>query len=244
MEMAEKGFIPSEDYAGIDLKFGSGAGLVECVRQIGSNTGFGKKLALGSRKLAEIYGHPEFSMSMKGLEAPAYDPRAIKGIGLNYATSNRGGCHVTGYTIAPEVVGLPEQLDRLSYEGKATWVKIFQDFTCTVNSTVNCLFATFALGAADYGDLLTTTTGWDIKDSDVLLIGERIYNLERLIMGKLGVKNEDTLPKRILEEPLPDGPSKGEIEDLGKMLPEYYNLRGWTNEGVPTPEKLLELGLN
>jgi aldehyde:ferredoxin oxidoreductase len=244
MELAEKGYIPPEDYVGIDLKFGSGAGLVESVKQIGLNTGFGKKLALGSRKLAEMYGHAELSMSMKGLEAPAYDPRGVKGIGLNYATSNRGGCHVTGYTISPEVLGLPEQLDRLSYEGKATWVKIFQDFTCTVNSTVNCLFATFALGAADYGDLLTTTTGWDIKDSDVLLIGERIYNLERLIMGKLGVKNQDNLPKRLLEDPLPDGPSKGEIEDLGKMLPEYYNLRGWTSEGVPTPEKLIELGLN
>jgi len=99
-------------------------------------------------------------------------------------------------------------------------------------------------GAADFGDLLTATTGWDIKDSDVLLIGERIYNLERMIMGKLGVKNQDKLPKRLLEDPLPDGPSKGEIEDLGKMLPEYYKLRGWTNEGVPTSEKLLELGLN
>ncbi|MHA1473785.1 MAG: aldehyde ferredoxin oxidoreductase family protein, partial [Promethearchaeota archaeon] len=197
MELAEKGYIPAEDYAGLDLKFGSGAGLVESVKLIGQNTGFGKKLALGSLKLAEMYGHPELSMTMKGLEAPAYDPRAVKGIGLNYATSNRGGCHVTGYTIAPEVIGLPEQIDRLSYEGKATWVKIFQDFTCTVNSTVNCLFATFALGAADYGDLLTTTTGWDIKDSDVLLIGDRIYNLERLIMGKLGVKNQDTLPKRL-----------------------------------------------
>ena len=243
MELAEKGFIPPEDYAGIDLKFGSGAGLVECVKQIGSNTGFGKKLALGSLKLAEMYGHPELSMSMKGLEAPAYDPRAIKGIGLNYATSNRGGCHVTGYTVAPEIAGCPEQIDRLAYDGKPTWVKVFQDFTCTVNSTVNCLFTTFALGAGDYGDLLSTTTGWDIKDSDVLLIGERIYNLERLIMGKLGVKNQDTLPKRLLEEPLPDGPSKGEIEDLGKMLPEYYKLRGWTSEGVPTPEKLQELGL-
>ena len=244
MELAEKGYIPAEDYAGIDLKFGSGAGLVESVKLIGLNSGFGKKLALGSRKLAELYGHPELSMSMKGLESPAYDPRAIKGIGLNYATSNRGGCHVTGYTIAPEVVGLPEQLDRLSYEGKAIWVKIFQDFTSTVNSVVNCLFTTFALGAGDFGDLLTTTTGWEIKDSDVLLIGERIYNLERLIMGKLGIKNQDTLPKRLLEEPLPDGPSIGEVEKLGEMLPEYYNLRGWTSEGIPTQEKLLELGLN
>ena len=162
---------------------------------------------------------------------------------MNRSFANRGGCHVTGYTIAPEVVGLPEQLDRLAYEGKPTWVKIFQDFTCGVNSTVNCLFTTFALGAGDFGDLLSAVTGWEIKDSDVLLIGERIYNFERLIMGKLGVKNQDTLPKRLLEEPLPDGPSKGEVEKLGEMLPEYYKLRGWTSEGIPTHEKLQELGL-
>ncbi|MHA1819618.1 MAG: aldehyde ferredoxin oxidoreductase family protein [Promethearchaeota archaeon] len=244
MELAEKGYIPKEDYEGIDLRFGSGQGLVDCVKAMGENTGFGKKLILGSKKLAEMYGHPELSMSVKSLEMPAYDPRGIKGIGLNYATANRGGCHVTGYTVSPEVVGLPEQIDRLEYNSKPTWVKVFQDFTAGVNSTVNCLFTTFALGAGDFANLLSAVTGWEITDTEFLKIGERIYNTQRLIMEKLGIKDQDYLPERLLKEPLLDGPSKGEICELDKMLSEYYELRGWDEHGIPKPEKIKELGIN
>jgi aldehyde:ferredoxin oxidoreductase len=241
MELNEKGYIPEEDLQGLDLKFGNAAAMVEAIWRTAYKAGFGKRLAAGSRKLCESYGHPELSMSVKGLEMPAYDPRAIKGIGLNYATSNRGGCHVTGYTIAPEIVGLPEKLDPLTTEGKALWVKIFQDFTSTVNSTVNCLFDTFALGAKDYGELLSAVTGWDINEADILTIGERIYNLERVIMNNFGLNGkDDTLPARLLKEPMPEGPAKGEVAGLDKMKEEYYKLRGWVN-GIPTPEKLKEL---
>ncbi len=244
MELAEKGYIPKEDYENIDLKFGNGEALVECVRLMGEQKGFGLKLLEGSRKLAEMYGHPELSMSVKGLEMPAYDPRGIKGIGLNYATANRGGCHVTGYTVSPEVIGLPEEIDRLDYSSKPTWDKIFQDFTATVNSVVNCLFTTFALGAEDFANLLSAVTGWELTDQDILTIGERIYNTQRLIMEKLGIKDQDTLPERILKDPLPDGPSKGEICELDKMLGEYYKLRGWDEHGIPTPNKIKELGID
>jgi aldehyde:ferredoxin oxidoreductase len=244
MEMAEKGYLPQDKWSGVNIKFGSGKALTDLVELTGKGEGIGKDLRKGSLGFAKIYGHPELSMSVKGLEMPAYDPRGVKGIGLNYATANRGGCHVTGYTISPEVIGLPEEIDRLKYEGKPTWVKIFQDFTATVNSTVNCLFTTFALGAGDFADLLSHVTGWDIDDGEILTIGERIYNTQRLIMEKLGVKNQDTLPKRLLEEPLPSGPSKGEGYKLEDMLQEYYKLRGWTNEGVPTKEKIEELQIN
>lgn len=244
MELVEKGLIPEEDLQGLDLRFGNAAALVEAVWRTAYKSGFGKYLALGSKRLTEIYGAPELSMSVKGLEMPAYDPRGVKGIGLNYATANRGGCHVTGYTISPEVLGIPEQLDRLSYEGKAKWVKIFQDFTCVVNSTVVCLFNTFALGADAYADMLSSITGWNLTADDILKIGERIYNLERYIMSKYGFSSkDDVLPKRLLHEPLPDGPSKGQVvdpEQFKKMLEEYYKLRGWV-DGVPTPEKLKEL---
>ena len=246
MELVEKGYIPKEELQGLDLRFGNDAALVEAVWRTAYKSGFGKYLALGSKRLAEIFGAPDLSMSVKGLEMPAYDPRAVKGIGLNYATANRGGCHVTGYTISPEVLGIPEQIDRLSYEGKAKWVKMFQDFTCVVNSAVVCLFNTFALGADAYADMLSSITGWDLTADEILKIGERIYNLERWIMAKYGFSaKDDTLPKRLFTSPLPDGPSKGEVVDpekFKKMLEEYYKLRGWV-DGVPTPEKLKELGI-
>ncbi len=241
MELNERGYIPEEDLRGLDLKFGNAAAMVEAVWRTAYKVGFGKYLASGSKKLCELYGHPELSMSVKGLEMPAYDPRGIKGIGLNYATANRGGCHVTGYTVSPEIVGLPQKIDPLTTEGKAQWVKIIQDFTSTVNSTINCLFTTFALGTKDYADLLSAVTGWDMSEDEILKIGERIYNLERVIMGKLGFsEKDDTLPSRLLREPMPEGPAKGHIVELEKMKEEYYKLRGWVN-GVPTPEKLREL---
>jgi aldehyde:ferredoxin oxidoreductase len=241
MELNERGYIPQEDLQGLDLRFGNAAALVESVWRTAYKTGFGKFLALGSKKLCEIYGHPELSMSVKGLEMPAYDPRAIKGIGLNYATSNRGGCHVTGYTVSPEVLGIPEKIDPLKPEGKAKWVKIFQDFTCVVNSTVNCLFTTFALTARDYAELLSAVTGWDLDEDEIMRIGERIYNLERVMVNKYGFNGkDDTLPSRLLKETMPEGPAKGQIVELEVMKDEYYKLRGWT-DGAPTPEKLREL---
>ncbi|MCD6466093.1 aldehyde ferredoxin oxidoreductase family protein [Candidatus Bathyarchaeota archaeon] len=241
MELNERGYIPKEDLQGLDLRFGNSTALVEAVWRTAYKTGFGKYLALGSKKLCEIYGHPELSMSVKGLEMPAYDPRAMKGIGLNYATANRGGCHVTGYTVSPEILGIPEKIDPLTPEGKAKWAKFFQDFTCVVNSTVSCLFSTFALGVKDYADLLSAVTGWNLTEDDLLKIGERIYNLERIIINKLGFDGkDDTLPRRLLEEPMPEGPAKGHTVELDKMKEEYYKLRGWVN-GVPTPEKLKEL---
>jgi aldehyde:ferredoxin oxidoreductase len=243
MELKEKGAIPDEYLQGVDLEFGNGAALVEMVWKTAYTAGFGKYLALGSKRLAEMFGHPELSMSVKGLEMPAYDPRGIKGIGLTYATANRGGCHVTGYTVAPEIAGLPEKVDPLTEEGKAAWAKAFQDFTCVVNSTVNCLFTTFALGAEDFAPLLSAVTGWEMSADDLMKIGERIYNLERVILNKFGLDGrDDTLPPRLLKEPMPEGAAKGQVVDLEKMKAEYYQLRGWEN-GRPTKEKLKELGI-
>ncbi len=243
MELREKGAIPEEDLQGIDLKFGNPSALVELVWKTAYKAGFGRLLAMGSKRLAEFYGMPDLSMSVKGLEMPAYDPRGAKGIGLNYATANRGGCHVTGYTISPEILGLPEKIDPLTPEGKAKWAKVFQDFTCVVNSTVNCLFSTFALGAEDYASLLSPITGWELNQEELLKIGERIYNLERVIINRYGFSgSDDTLPKRLLEEPMPEGAAKGQVVELEKMKEEYYELRGWV-DGIPTQEKLKELGI-
>lgn len=243
MELYEKGYILKEDVP-FPIIFGDGDAVVELVKLMGTGEGIGNLLAEGSYRLAEHYGHPELSMSVKKQEIPAYDPRGVKGIGLEYATSNRGACHVRGYTIAPEVLGTPIQVDRLSYEGKADLLKLFQDLTAAVDASGACLFTTFGMEAANYADLVKTATGIPYDEKELLLAGERIWNLERLFNLKSGLtKEDDTLPKRLLEEPIPSGPSKGEVNELYKMLPEYYKVRGWDSEGRPTDDKLKELSL-
>ncbi|KKK68396.1 hypothetical protein LCGC14_2944470, partial [marine sediment metagenome] len=146
MEMHQRGILKDEDVDGPTLEFGSSEAIVEWTRKMGAGEGFGAKLALGSYRLAELYGAPELSMSVKKLELPAYDPRGAQGHGLQYATSNRGGCHVRGYLISPEILGVPEKLDPFSIEGKAVWVKLFQDLTAVIDSLGLCLF-TFTASA-------------------------------------------------------------------------------------------------
>jgi len=245
MELYEKGSISKEELeGGPELRFGNGEAITYWTKKMGLLEGFGKKLAQGSWRLCESYGHPEISMSVKKQEMPAYDGRAIQGIGLNYATSNRGGCHVRGYTISPEVLGLPEKLDPVEIENKPLWVKIFQDLTAAIDSSGMCLFTSFALGAEDYAAFLKAATGFDYDADAVLQAGERTWNLERLFNLREGIQpKEDTLPERLLKEPIPDGPSKGMVSRLPEMLPEYYKLRGWSEEGLPTREKLDSLGL-
>jgi aldehyde:ferredoxin oxidoreductase len=244
MELYQRGYIKDEDCEGVPLVWGSGEAIVKWTERMGrGETELGKLMALGSYRLAEHYGVPEYSMSVKKLDLPAYDARAIQGIGVTYATSNRGGCHVRGYTIAPEVAGLPEKIDMSTIEDKHIWVKTFQDLTSVIDSAGMCLFTSFALGADVYGDLLNAATGTDYDAAAVLEVGERIYNLERLFNQKAGMKSEeDTLPKRLLEEPIPAGPAKGGLSRLPEMLPEYYKARGWV-DAFPTEETLKRLGL-
>jgi len=244
MELYEKGLIKPEEIDGPALKFGSSEAIVEWTRKMGACEGFGAKLARGSYRLAEEYGVAELSMSVKKLEMPAYDPRGVQGHGLEYATSNRGGCHVRGYMISPEILGLPEKLDRFSLEGKAVWVKVFQDLTAVIDSLGLCLFTSFALCADDYKDLFNAIVGEDWTTEELFEAGERIWNLERSFNLEAGVKpEEDKLPKRLLTEPIPDGPSKGHVHQLGQLLPQYYKERGWSEKGIPTKTKLSELGI-
>jgi aldehyde:ferredoxin oxidoreductase len=244
MELYERGYLPKEDLDGPELKFGSAKAIVEYTRKMGLREGFGDKLAEGSYRLAESYGHPELSMSVKGQELPAYDPRGVQGHALGYATSNRGGCHVRAYLISPEILGVPEKLDPQAIEGKPQWVKIFQDLTAVIDSMGLCLFSSFALGAEDYRDLLAAATGFDYSVEEMMTCGERIWNLERLFNLRAGLDPAlDTLPKRFLEEPMPEGPNKGAVVRLSEMLPEYYRLRGWDESGRPTESKLKDLGL-
>jgi aldehyde:ferredoxin oxidoreductase len=244
MELYQKGFITDADCEGVPLKWGSGEAIIEWTKRIGKGeTALGKLMAQGSYRLCDHYGQADLSMSVKKQDMPAYDARGIQGIGITYATSNRGGCHVRGYMISPEVLGLPEPLDRTATEGKATWTKIFQDLTAVIDSAGMCLFTSFALGADDYAALLNAATGTEYDVAGVLEAGERVYNIERLFNREAGMKPEDDrLPKRLTEEPIPDGPSKGEVSKLSVTLPQYYEVRGWEN-AFPTQATLERLGL-
>lgn len=238
MELYQKGFIKDEELDGMPLTFGNNDAVVEWTKRIGLRQGFGDKMADGSYRLTDSYGVPELSMSVKKQELPAYDPRGIQGQGLQYATSNRGGCHVRGYLISPEILGLPEKLDRFTLEGKATWVKIFQDLTAFIDSSGLCLFTSFAMGAGDYAAMISAVIGKEMSADDVLLSGERIWNIERIFNLSAGIDpSQDTLPKRLLEDGIVDGPSKGNVARLSELLPEYYSIRGWGVEGIPSDER-------
>jgi len=244
MDMFANGVISTRDTGGIALNFGDAEVMVEMVRKTATGEGFGLKLAQGSYRLAESYGCPEYSMSCKKQEMPAYDPRAIQGIGLNFATGNRGGCHVRGYTISPEVLGQPVKLDPRVTEGKAELDIVFQDLTAALDSSGMCLFATFGLGADDIAELLSAATGVSFTTDEFMATGARIWNLERLFNLRAGfTAADDRLPERILKSPIKSGPSKDLVNRLGEMLPEYYRLRGWDANGIPTKDKLTELGL-
>lgn len=246
MELYEKGFLKKEELGSApELKFGNTETILVYPELMAKRIGLGDKLAEGSYNFASKYGHPELSMSVKKQEMPAYDPRGAQGQALAYATSNRGGCHVRGYLISPEILGSPEKLDPFVVEGKGQWVKIFQDLTAVIDSEGLCLFTSFALGADDYAALLSAATGFDYTTDEVMKAGDRVWNLEKLWNLKIGLtKKDDYLPPRFLNEPLPDGAAKGQVVYLDALLSDYYKVRGWNEEGVPTEEKLKELGLS
>ena len=245
MELYQRGAIKEEDCAGVPLEWGSTKALVEWTKRIGNpETELDWLMSSGSARLCEHYGMPEVSMSVKKQEMPAYDARGIQGIGITYATSNRGGCHVRGYMISPEVLGLPQQLDRTVPDDKAAWAKTFQDLTAVIDSMGHCLFTSFAMGAQEYTDLLNAATGTHYTAEEVLEIGDRIYNIERMFNKAAGMKPEDDrLPTRLLQEPIVNGPSKGMVSQLPLTLPQYYEARGWVN-AFPTDETLKKLGLD
>lgn len=238
MEMREKGYISKGP------TFGDESALLDLINQIGRREGFGAELADGSFRFAVKYGHPELSMSVKMQNLPAYDPRGLQGHGLAYATSVRGGDHLYAYLVSPEVLGVPEKLDPYVSTGKAVWVRVTQDLTAAVDASGLCLFSSFALNAEDYADIMSATTGSATSADELLTIGERIWNVQKIFNLAVGyTKADDTLPDRFLTEPLQDGAPKGRVWERQPLLDEYYAERGWDKEGVPTPKKLRELGL-
>ncbi|MBS4212186.1 MULTISPECIES: aldehyde ferredoxin oxidoreductase family protein [Neobacillus] len=237
MEAYEKGIITDK------LNWGDADAMIELTRKIALREGLGGILAEGPARAAAHFGAPELSMSVKGQSIPAYDPRGIQGIGLGYATSNRGACHLRGYTVASEIAGIPEPTDRLKPEGKGELLKVFQDMLAFGDSMNICKFSSFSENAEHYAEQYSAMTGISLTAEDVMKAGERIYNLERYYNNLAGFnkRENDFLPKRFTEEPA-SGNSAGFVSRMDIMLEEYYQVRGW-KDGVVTEEKLRELGI-
>ena len=243
MELYEMGVL-TEAQMGVKAPFGSAQALCEFADMTASGTGFGKEIGLGSKRLCEKYGHPELSMTVKGQEFPAYDSRGIQGMGLTYATSNRGACHLRSYTVSSEILGVPVKTDPLTAEGKPELVMAFQDVTAAVDSAGLCIFTTFAWGLADIAPQVAAACGPEFTLENLTKIGERIWNMERDFNNKAGfTAKDDTLPKRLLEEPAKTGPAKGLVSKLPEMLPKYYAARGWDADGQLKPDTRARLGL-
>jgi len=237
MELFEEGAITTEHTGGMELKFGSAEALCWAAEVAAKGEGFGRDLGLGSKRLCEKYGRPELSMTVRGQEFPAYDPRGIQGMGLAYATSNRGACHLRGYTVASEILGIPEKTDPLESAGKPGLVKAFQDATAAVDSAGLCVFTTFAWTMDDIAPQVAAACEGDWSTERMMEVGERIWNMERDFNEKAGgTGKDDTLPARLLNDGANSGPAQGRVSELDKMLPEYYELRGWSTDGMMTDE--------
>jgi len=243
MELYDLGIL-SKEQIGLDAKFGSAEALCKLVETTAKGEGFGKDLGLGSARMCAKYGRPELSMSVKNQEFPAYDSRGIQGMGLAYATSNRGACHLRGYTVASEVLGIPVKTDPLTTDGKADLVKAFQDATGVFDAAGICIFTSFAWTLADVQPQIQAACEGDWSMDKLNLVGERIWNMERQFNLAAGLTaKDDDLPPRLKTEPAKTGPAKGLVNGLDKMKPEYYKVRGWTPEGVPEKSTLERLGL-
>ena len=243
MELYEMRVLTKEQI-GVEAPFGSAAALARFTEMTARGEGFGKEIGMGSKRLCEKYGHPELSMSVKGQEFPAYDARGIQGMGLTYATSNRGACHLRSYTVASEVLGIPVKTDPLVTEGKPELVKAFQDATAVFDAAGICVFTSFAWTLADVQPQIDAACEGDWSMEKLNEVGERIWTMERQFNLAAGfTRKDDDLPARLKTEAAKVGPAKGLVSGIDKMIPEYYEVRGWTPEGVPTEETLARLGL-
>ncbi|HPQ43236.1 MAG TPA: aldehyde ferredoxin oxidoreductase family protein [Syntrophales bacterium] len=237
MELYERGFLPYEDI-GFSLNFGDGEAMIKLIDMIGERKGFGDVLAEGSYRLAEKYGHPELAMTSKKMEMSGYDPRGLKEKGLGYATSNRGACHMRGRTFGQEMV------DRFDYKDRAALLMGGQDYLTVLDSCGVCCLIRGVVKVENMLPIIEAATGAGYDAKSLMKAGERIWNVERLFNQKAGLTSaDDSLPKRMLTEPMPEGPSKGQVVELNKMITEYYTVRGWNSDGSIPINKLVELDI-
>jgi aldehyde:ferredoxin oxidoreductase len=254
MEAYEKGLIDRGDTGGVELQWGSAEALIETIKLIGQSKGFGRVLGKGVKRAAEEIGKNsvEFSMHAKGLELPAHDPRGYNAGALGFATSSRGACHLAGFTHTfervmrcPEI-GIPEPLDRFQVEGKAILAAKTQNLMGMMDSLKLCKFIFFGgITLTHIVKWYRDVTGKEMTIDEFIKTSDRIFNLKRLYNVKLGIsRKDDTLPFRSLTYKRIGQGITPNLPPLGQMLGEYYEYRGWTEDGIPTSEKLKELGLS
>jgi aldehyde:ferredoxin oxidoreductase len=253
MEAYEKGLIDREDTGGIELRWGSAEAMIEMVKMIAQKKGLGEVLGKGVKRASEELGKNsvEFAMHIKGLELPAHDPRGYNAGAVGYATASRGGCHMAGLTHTFERVlkspemGIPEPLDRFQIEGKGILAAKSQNLMGMMDSLKLCKFILFGgITITHIVKWYHDVTGNEMTIDDFVKTGERIFNLKRLYNVRLGIsRKDDTLPFRSLTFKRMGKGLTPNLPPLGQMLSEYYEYRGWSEDGIPTPEKLKELGL-
>ncbi|MBN1637234.1 MAG: aldehyde ferredoxin oxidoreductase family protein [Deltaproteobacteria bacterium] len=240
MECFERGIITTRHTGGIELLFGNGQALVKVLELMGRRKGIGDVLAEGVKIAAEKFGAPELAVHSKGMSFATYDPRGAKGMALTYATSPKGAHHMVATTMAQENT----EGTRFETRGKGKMQHDHQISMCTVDSLGLCATMRIATPFADQAAAFELVRGISMDEANLKKAAERIINLERMYNVRLGLsRKDDTLPRRFLEEPLPDGESKGQTVDLEVMLDEFYASMGWNAAGIPTPEKLSELDL-
>lgn len=253
MELYEKGIISRKDTGGMELLWGDAKAILTLIRQIGEKEGFGEVLGEGTRRAALRIGRNaiEYSIHVKGLDFAFHDPRAFTSMAANYATENRGACHLgalsyfLGRGIQVPDLGYTDPPDVLSNEGKGKIAYDMQNYMSIFNPMGLCKFLFLAsVGPTQIAGWVRAVTGWDVDSDYMMTMGERLFNLKRMYNVRLGIsRKDDTLPPRLMAHARPSGKSKGSLPHIGKMLDEYYKLREWSEEGIPTREGLKKLGL-
>jgi aldehyde:ferredoxin oxidoreductase len=243
MALVKEGMDSKEAFK-IDLRFGQEDDLLQALTLMSTKREHAKRIGRGAKAIAEDFGKEDLFMGVRGIPMAPFDPRAIQGMGLHFATSNYGPHHLYAYTFIDEVLNVHENLDPTETEGKPELVKRYQDTTAIMDSLGLCNWPLMGLKFQNMVPMVNSCLGTGFKAHDLLEIGERIWNLERIFNTKASREvSEDTLPARFFEEPLPEGPAEGHVSKVKDMLPEYYNLRGWDETGTPRAETLNALKL-
>ncbi len=252
IEAKNKGLLNEALLKNIELEYGNVETVIKMIKNISyRESEIGNLLAEGVQRASKlIKGSKDFAVHIKGLETPAWPPRGAPGMGLALMTADRGGCHQRAFPVSYEVTDEKwkgKTVKRLALGGKAAMVVELQNNLAALDTFIKCDFGTYGIKTETYIEILNTLTGLDYDVSSLMKLGDKIWDITRLININEGLnRKDDYLPPRFVNEPLPDGPVKGHKiskKDMDLMLDEYYSIRGWDENGIPKKEKFNKLNL-